>query len=85
MPNSVFDAVRTVLAAERESQYGLPDSHQVIAVLPFGYPARVLGKGLKQRKPLPRSPPRSSSETHCAEAMTGKRCQSPPPLASSKR
>jgi len=30
---------------------GLPDSFNVIAVLPLGYPKRKLGKGLKNRKP----------------------------------
>jgi nitroreductase len=31
---------------------GLPDTHDVLAVLPFGYPARPVGKGRKNRKPL---------------------------------
>ena len=31
---------------------GLPDTHQVLAVVPFGYPARPVGKGSKNRKPL---------------------------------
>ena len=31
---------------------GLPDSLDVLAVLPFGYPRRTLGKGRKNRKPL---------------------------------
>jgi hypothetical protein len=31
---------------------GLPDTYDVIAVLPFGYPTRRLGKGKKKRKPL---------------------------------
>ncbi len=31
---------------------GLPDTYDVLAVLPFGYPARALGKGKKNRKPL---------------------------------
>jgi nitroreductase len=30
---------------------GLPDQYEVIAVLPFGYPKRALGKGKKNRKP----------------------------------
>lgn len=38
------DAVRRALA--------LPDQYQVLAVIPFGYPARPVGKGLKKRKPL---------------------------------
>jgi len=31
---------------------GLPDTYDVLAVLPFGYPKRTLGKGRKNRKPL---------------------------------
>lgn len=31
---------------------GLPDEYAVIAVLPFGYPKRALGKGKKNRKPF---------------------------------
>jgi nitroreductase len=31
---------------------GLPDQYEVIAVLPFGYPKRALGKGKKNRKPF---------------------------------
>ena len=31
---------------------GLPDGYDVLAVLPFGYPVRELGKGKKKRKPL---------------------------------
>jgi nitroreductase len=31
---------------------GLPDSYDVLAVLPFGYPKRELGKGKKKRKPI---------------------------------
>lgn len=31
---------------------GLPDSFEVLAVVPFGYPKRTLGKGKKKRKPL---------------------------------
>ena len=30
----------------------LPDSYEVLAVVPFGYPKRALGKGKKKRKPL---------------------------------
>ncbi len=32
--------------------FGLPDSVDVLAVVPFGYPKRKLGLGKKQRKPL---------------------------------
>lgn len=31
---------------------GLPDSYDVLAVIPLGYPARPVGKGRKKRKPL---------------------------------
>ncbi|HSS94937.1 MAG TPA: nitroreductase family protein [Candidatus Dormibacteraeota bacterium] len=31
---------------------GLPNTYEVLAVLPFGYPKRKLGKGRKNRKPL---------------------------------
>ena len=31
---------------------GLPDDYDVVAVLPFGYPARALGRGVKKRRPL---------------------------------
>lgn len=31
---------------------GIPDSLDVLAIVPFGYPARPVGKGRKQRKPL---------------------------------
>jgi nitroreductase len=31
---------------------GIPESYDVLAVLPFGYPTRQIGKGKKKRKPL---------------------------------
>jgi hypothetical protein len=31
---------------------GMPDAYEVLAVVPFGYPKRALGKGKKKRKPL---------------------------------
>jgi nitroreductase len=31
---------------------GLPDDYEVLAVIPFGYPKRSLGKGKKKRKPF---------------------------------
>jgi nitroreductase len=31
---------------------GLPESYDVLAVVPFGYPMRAIGKGKKKRKPL---------------------------------
>ena len=34
------------------AKVALPDSHEVLAVVPFGYPKRKLGKGKKKRKPL---------------------------------
>ena len=39
-----LEAVRPLL--------GIPDSMDVLAVLPFGYPAQAAGAGKKQRKPL---------------------------------
>jgi nitroreductase len=30
----------------------IPTGLEVFAILPFGYPVRVVGKGKKQRKPL---------------------------------
>lgn len=33
-------------------QVGLPDTFEALAVIPFGYPKRKLGKGKKKRKPL---------------------------------
>jgi nitroreductase len=34
------------------AKVGLPDTYEVLAVVPFGYPKRKLGKGKKKRKPL---------------------------------
>ena len=31
---------------------GIPEQMQVLSVLPFGYPAKAVGKGKKNRKPL---------------------------------
>lgn len=31
---------------------GIPDELELIAVVPFGYPANEIGKGIKNRKPL---------------------------------
>jgi nitroreductase len=31
---------------------GLPDRYDVLAVVPFGYPKRALGRGKKKRKPI---------------------------------
>jgi nitroreductase len=39
-----LDGVRT--------KVGLPDKYEVLAVVPFGYPKRAIGKGKKKRKPL---------------------------------
>jgi len=33
-------------------KFGVPDSFDVLAVIPFGYPKRALGKGKKKRNPL---------------------------------
>ncbi len=35
-----------------QSLLAIPDDLEVLAVLPFGYPAQARGKGKKQRKPL---------------------------------
>ena len=37
---------------EVREKVGLPDGYDVLAVLPFGYPVRELGKGKKKRKPI---------------------------------
>lgn len=37
---------------EVRSILGIPEEYDVVAVVPFGYPARRLGKGRKRRKPL---------------------------------
>jgi nitroreductase len=31
---------------------GIPDEKEVLAIVPFGYPVKTLGKGKKKRKPL---------------------------------
>lgn len=33
-------------------RFGLPDSYEVLAVVPFGYPRRKIGLGRKNRKPF---------------------------------
>jgi nitroreductase len=33
-------------------EVGMPDSYEVLSVVPFGYPKRALGKGKKKRKPM---------------------------------
>ncbi len=38
--------------AEVKPVLGVPDDLDVLAILPFGYPAHALGRGRKQRKPL---------------------------------
>ena len=37
---------------EVKSLLGIPDDLDVLAILPFGYPAQAIGRGKKQRKPL---------------------------------
>lgn len=37
---------------EVRKRVGLPETYDVLAVLPLGYPARAVGKGRKKRKPL---------------------------------
>lgn len=39
-----MDQVRSIL--------DIPEEYDVVAVVPFGYPARPLGKGRKRRKPM---------------------------------
>ena len=39
-----LDAIKPLL--------GIPDELDVLAVVPFGYPAKAIGKGKKKRKPL---------------------------------
>jgi nitroreductase len=41
---SGMEEVRGILA--------IPETYDVVAVVPFGYPTRTLGKGRKRRKPL---------------------------------
>jgi hypothetical protein len=31
---------------------GIPDEIEVLAIVPFGYPAQKIGSGIKTRKPL---------------------------------
>ena len=44
--------VRPGETAEVKGQLGIPEDVDVLAILPFGYPARAVGKGEKKRKPL---------------------------------
>jgi len=37
---------------EIQTLLGIPDEYEILAVVPFGYPARAVGKGKKNRKPL---------------------------------
>jgi nitroreductase len=37
---------------EVREKVGIPDRYDVLAVIPFGYPKRNVGKGKKKRKPL---------------------------------
>jgi nitroreductase len=37
---------------EVAAELGIPDDLQVLAIVPFGYPASQLGRGKKNRKPL---------------------------------
>jgi nitroreductase len=41
---SGLEAVRSLL--------GIPETLDVLAILPFGYPADAIGKGMKERKPF---------------------------------
>ena len=37
---------------EAKALLGIPEDLDLLAILPFGYPAQVAGKGKKKRKPL---------------------------------
>jgi len=37
---------------EIKALLGIPDDLDVLAILPFGYPDKAVGKGIKKRKPL---------------------------------
>jgi nitroreductase len=37
---------------QARSLLGIPEEMEVLAILPFGYPARAIGRGVKQRKPF---------------------------------
>jgi nitroreductase len=37
---------------QASSLLGIPDELEVVAILPLGYPARAIGRGVKQRKPF---------------------------------
>jgi nitroreductase len=37
---------------EVKSLLGIPEALDILAILPFGYPAKAVGKGIKKRKPL---------------------------------
>jgi nitroreductase len=39
-----LDAIKPLLA--------IPNDHDVLAIIPFGYPAQAVGQGKKERKPL---------------------------------
>ena len=36
---------------EIQALLGIPDEYEILAVVPFGYPAQAVGKGKKKRKP----------------------------------
>ncbi|MFN8498401.1 MAG: nitroreductase family protein [Anaerolineae bacterium] len=38
--------------SSNKSLLGIPDNMDILAVLPFGYPAQAVGQGKKNRKPL---------------------------------
>ncbi|MCB0148096.1 MAG: nitroreductase family protein [Caldilinea sp.] len=54
-----LDAVKPLL--------GIPDSFDVFAIIPFGYPAQPVGKGKKKRKPLAEV----ASRDHFGKPFTG--------------
>jgi nitroreductase len=40
------------LPAEVSALLGIPEQYEVLAIIPFGYPAKQLGRGKKQRRPI---------------------------------
>src|SRR5438552_15357099 len=59
----------------------IPDKFEVLAILPFGYPVRAVGRGKNRRRPPPGWPPRSGSGRPSTEERSqGRRgVLAPPP------
>ena len=66
-------------------EFGIPDRYEVLAVLPFGYPARRVGKGKKNRRPLGEVASAADHHLagHASASLTSRRRfrSSPPPDA----